>query len=100
MSWKDNHRPEDVTLKAVCAPAGTAGLNMEIDAMTRRNYHSRDPRWIRAKYPGRCHCGREIKPGDRALYFPVSKKLSCLKCGHVDAMRISDDDLNAILKVR
>jgi hypothetical protein len=68
--------------------------------MTRRDYYRQGPRWIRAKYPGRCHCGREIKPGDRSLYFPIGKKLSCLNCGHVDAMRISDDDLNAILKVR
>ena len=78
----------------------TAGPNLETIAMIRRDYRSRGPCWIRAKYPGRCHCGRGIKPGDRALYFPIGKKLSCRDCGHVDAVRISDDDLNAILKVR
>jgi hypothetical protein len=71
-----------------------------MNTMIRRNYHSRDPRWIRAKYPGRCHCGREIKPGHRALYFPIGKTLSCRDCGQVDAMRISEDDLNAALKLR
>ena len=68
--------------------------------MIRRKSYCHDPRWIRAKYPGRCHCGRQIRPGERALYFPISKKLSCRECGRVDAMRISDDDLNALLKVR
>ncbi len=68
--------------------------------MIRRNYYSRDPRWIQTKYPGRCHCGRQIRPGERALYFPIGKKLSCQNCGRVDIMRISDDDLNAVLKVR
>ena len=68
--------------------------------MTRRNDYSQGPRWIRAKYAGRCHCGRGIKPGDRALYFPIGKKLSCLNCGQVDAMRISEDDLNAALRGR
>jgi hypothetical protein len=69
-------------------------------AMIRRNYYRHDPRWIRAKYPGRCHCGRQILPGDRSLYFPIGKKLSCRACGRVDEMRISDADLNAIIKVR
>ena len=68
--------------------------------MKRRRHSNRGTRWIRAKYPGRCHCGRRIRPGDRALYFPASKKLSCCECGRVDVMRISDDDLNAVLKVR
>jgi hypothetical protein len=68
--------------------------------MIRRNSGSSGGRWIRARYPGRCHCGREINPGDRALYFPLGKKLSCQECGRVDAMRISADDLNAILKPR
>ena len=67
--------------------------------MHRRNRYKNGPRWIRAKYPGRCHCGRAIKPGDRALFLPVCKKLSCRGCGHTDAMRISVDDLSAILKV-
>jgi len=68
--------------------------------MIRRNSGSSGGRWIRARYPGRCHCGRQILPGDRALYFPIGKKLSCRACGRVDAMRISDDDLIAIIKAR
>ena len=69
--------------------------------MQRRNHYKNEPRWIRAKYPGRCHCGRAIKPGDRALYFPVSKKLSCRGCGH-DGQPCESrfDDLTAIFKVR
>ena len=67
--------------------------------MRRRNYYSRDPRWIQARYPGRCHCGREIKPGDRAFYYPIGKKIACLDCGRIGEMEITEDDLNAALKV-
>ena len=80
--------------------AAATGRKPEANAMIRRHYCSRDPRWIRARYPGRCHCGRKVKPGDLSLFFPNGKKLSCRDCGQVDAMRISDDDLKTILKVR
>ncbi len=65
----------------------------------RRNYYSKDPRWIRAKYPGRCRCGRTVKPGDRAFYYPISRKLVCRDCGRTAEMEITEDDLNAVLKV-
>jgi hypothetical protein len=68
--------------------------------MKRRAYDDHRSRWIRAKYAGRCHCGRRIRPGEKALWFPASKKLSCSNCGHVDALRISRDDLRAALKLR
>ena len=77
-----------------------AGPQPELNTIIRRNKHSRGPRWIRAEYSGRCHCGRQIKPGDPALYFPVRKHLSCRACGRLDVMRISADDLIAILKRR
>ena len=77
-----------------------AGRQSEMIAMKRRTHLTRGTCWIRAKYPGRCHCGRPIRPGERALYFPASKKLSCWDCGRVDAMRISADDLQAIFKAR
>lgn len=67
--------------------------------MHQRNHYTNRPRWIRAKYPGRCHCGRAIKPGDRGLYFPVSKKLSCRSCGPMDRMRIWFDDITDIFNV-
>jgi hypothetical protein len=71
-----------------------------MNAMRRRNNYGRGSRWIRAQYPGRCRCGRKIEPGEKALYFPIGRKLSCLQCGHVDAMRISREELKAILKKR
>ena len=37
-----------------------------------------DPRWIEARYPGRCHqCGREITKGARAFYYPKGRTLFC-----------------------
>ena len=77
-----------------------AGRTHEKFPMKQLKYKWRRPCWIRAKYPGRCHCGRPIKPGDRALYFPVSKRLSCRSCGLSDALRITADDLDAFLRRR
>ena len=91
--------PNLVTRKT---PAGcrAAGLNMETINMKRRNNKTRSSVWINARYSGRCHCGKTIKVGDRALYFPGSKKLSCRQCGRVDALRVCNDDLIAMLKAR
>lgn len=37
-----------------------------------------DPRWITVRYPANCYkCGRDIKKGDRAFYYPKGKNLYC-----------------------
>ncbi len=68
--------------------------------MQRRNYYSNDPRWIRAKYPGRCFCGAQIKPGDQALYYPIGRKIACQSCGYTTEAELADDDANRVLKIR
>jgi hypothetical protein len=68
--------------------------------MRRRNYYSGGPRWIRAKYDGRCHCSRRIKPGDRALYSPVRRRMFCLDCGQTEALRVSEDVLSSLIRRR
>lgn len=68
--------------------------------MYRRNYYRFDPRWIQARYPGRCHCGREIRPGDRAFYYPKGKELQCEDCGRIGEAELIDDDMNQILHIR
>lgn len=67
--------------------------------MYRINYYKHDPRWIAARYPTRCHCGEEIKRGDRAYYYPRGKKVVCEKCGLMGEMALIDDDMNQMLKV-
>ena len=67
--------------------------------MYRTNYYKHDPRWIVVKYSTRCHCGQEIKRGDRGYYYPRSKKVVCEKCGLLGEMAIIDDDMNQLLKV-
>lgn len=38
----------------------------------------RDPRWLIAKYRGKCaKCHREILPGAKAFYYPVSRSIFC-----------------------
>ena len=49
--------------------------------------YSRDPRWITAKYAGKCNkagCGAEIRKGDRAFSYPATRTLLGSACGHAD----------------
>ena len=40
--------------------------------------YSRDPRWIRAKYPAVCaSCKGGISAGQNAYYYPNGRKLYC-----------------------
>jgi hypothetical protein len=68
--------------------------------MHRRNSNRETSHWINARYPGRCHCGKEIRPGDRAMYYPTSKKLACPRCGWKSELEVTEDDIRAALKVR
>ena len=37
-----------------------------------------DPRWIDTRYPATCRqCGKPIKRGDRAFYYPRTRALYC-----------------------
>ena len=41
-------------------------------------YYRDDPRWISTKFKGRCHrCGKVIKRGERAFYYPKGRHLFC-----------------------
>jgi hypothetical protein len=66
-------------------------------SMQRRNYYKNDPRWITARYPGRCYGGTEIKPGDDAMYYPLTKDIACADCGRVTEIELIDDDNNSFI---
>jgi len=66
--------------------------------MYQRNYYKNDPRWITARYPGQCHCGKEIKPGDRTMYSPLGKTVACEECGRVTEAQLADDDAHDFTK--
>jgi len=37
-----------------------------------------DPRWIATRYASTCaHCGKPIKRGAQAFYYPLVRKLYC-----------------------
>lgn len=58
-----------------------------------RRYYASDPRWITARYPGKCeHCGATIKAGASIFYYPSSKTVLCAgeECG-----KQADRDTNA-----
>ena len=54
---------------------------------TMARYYSKDPRWLVARYPGRCKCGAEVKRGDRVFYWPIGKHVECSSCGAVSSER-------------
>ena len=66
--------------------------------MYRHNYYRDDPRWIKVRYAGHCHCGTEIKPGDHAMYYPRDKLIACVACGQVTESQLADEDWNETSK--
>lgn len=45
---------------------------------------SGDPRWLTAKWPGKCSapkCGKPIAKGERVFYYPNGKRILCPACG-------------------
>jgi hypothetical protein len=68
--------------------------------MYRRNYYQNDPRWITARYRSRCSCGREIQPGDQAMYYPLARTTACQDCGRQTEAELADDDQNQVHPVR
>jgi hypothetical protein len=49
------------------------------------------PYLITARYPGKCACGQEIKPGDQVLYFPASRKVECRDCATPTLDALADE---------
>lgn len=64
--------------------------------MYRRNYYEDDPRWIDVRYPAKCSCGQQIRPGDRGFYYPRGKTVVCEQCGMVGEFRLIDEDINSV----
>lgn len=52
--------------------------------------YARDPYWLTVRYRATCDkCHGEIKPGERAFYYPTGKKMFCdmPACGQHDSAR-------------
>lgn len=48
--------------------------------MSRFRTRNLDPYWLTARFNSKCSnpkCGREIKKGERAFYFPNGKSIRC-----------------------
>lgn len=61
-----------------------------------RKYRARsncDPRKVFARYKGKCSCGVSIARGDVVVYYPLERKVVCLKCGIKSLEAIQDEDL-------
>jgi hypothetical protein len=55
-----------------------------------KRYQNLDPRWITAKFAGKCpSCNAAIGKGSRAYYYPNGKSVYCQPCGD-DAQREFD----------
>ena len=51
--------------------------------------YKNDPRWITAKFAGKCagnggKCCEPIKAGDRVFYYPASRSTLAQACGHAE----------------
>jgi len=44
-----------------------------------------DPIWIVARFQSVCSCGKNIRKGDKAFYYPARKRAICETCGHEGA---------------
>lgn len=43
--------------------------------------YSRDPRWLDARFAGKCAgCGAAFRKGDRIFYFPIGKRAVSGEC--------------------
>ena len=63
----------------------------------RRQRSNGDPFWLTARYPGKCSCGFEIKPGQQIFWYPNDRTAICQNCGRTAELEITDDDLNRII---
>jgi hypothetical protein len=53
------------------------------------------PYLLKAKYAGKCSCGKAIAKGDEAMYYPVSKKLECRDCATRTLDALADEEIYA-----
>ena len=63
----------------------------------RRKRSNGDPFWLTARYPGKCSCGFEIKPGQQIFWYPNDRRTICQKCGHTAELAVTRAYLNKIL---
>lgn len=40
-----------------------------------------DPRWITVRFDGVCQCGKPVRKGEKAFYYPKGKTLCGSGCG-------------------
>lgn len=48
-------------------------------------YRSTEPHWVTARWNGKCTCGKPIRRGEEAFYYPIGKKLCGKTCGCAEA---------------
>ena len=63
-------------------------------------HYSSDPYWITARFRSVCACGQPIQRGDRAFYYPRTRKAVCEGCGRIGESDLQDEMLNESLHVR
>lgn len=48
--------------------------------------YSKDPRWLDARFPGRCSsCGEQFQAGERIFYYPLVKKTYSGQCAEANS---------------
>lgn len=50
--------------------------------LPQKNFYKNDPKWMYAKYKGKCHeCNKIISAGEQMFYYPKTKTCYCASCG-------------------
>lgn len=50
--------------------------------------YKNDPRWITAKYAGKCiRCSNTTPKGAKLFYYPIGKSVYCAACGEVESAK-------------
>jgi len=52
------------------------------------------PRWIVAKYAGKCSCGGPLNKGDRVQWHPSIRRILCYRCGGQYERDLAADDFD------
>jgi hypothetical protein len=51
------------------------------------------PYLLTAKYAATCHCGKPVKAGDEAMYYPSSRTIECRDCATSTLSMLADEEL-------
>lgn len=56
-----------------------------------KRYQNTTPIEMTAKFASNCGCGKQIKTGDKILYYPATKRAECWDCSYETRVALADE---------